>query len=176
MNKGAVFWLTGLSGAGKTTIAKLVEEKLNELPDVRVQLLDGDILRDVINSDLGFTKEDRFKQIQRGAFIAQLLMKQGVLVLCSFITPYRFMRDYCRQRIDQFHEIYVKCPLEACIERDVKGLYKKAIDGEITQFTGISDPYETPLQPDMMIETATEVPEVSAEKLFQFIRKQGYIS
>lgn len=173
--KGVTLWLTGLSGAGKTTIARLVEDRLKKERNIRIQMLDGDILREVINRELGFTKQDRFTQIKRAAFIAKLLTDHGVIVLASFITPYQSMRDYCRSQISQYKELYVQCPLSKCIDRDVKGLYKQALAGEIDHFTGISDPYEEPVQPDLVIKTAKETPEQSAERVIRFLEKEGYI-
>ncbi|SEN41939.1 adenylylsulfate kinase [Lihuaxuella thermophila] len=173
--KGITLWFTGLSGAGKTTVARLVEERLNREHRLRVQLLDGDVLREVMNRDLGFSKEDRFMHIQRAAFIAKLLTDHGVIVLASFITPYQEMRDYCRRQIENYAEIYVKCPLNVCMERDVKGLYKKALAGKIDHFTGISDPYEEPVNPDLVIETLAETPEESAERVIQYLSRQRSI-
>lgn len=166
--KGFTLWFTGLSGAGKTTIAKLVESLLHAKQINRIQLLDGDLLREVMNQDLGFNREDRMKQIQRAAFITQLLNQHGVHVLASFITPYEEMRDYCRSHIRNYHEIYVGCSLEECIHRDVKGLYKKAIAGQIDQFTGISDPFEIPMKSDLILDTVLETPEESAEKVLTY--------
>jgi adenylylsulfate kinase len=173
--KGVTLWFTGLSGAGKTTVARMVEERLKREYQLRVQLLDGDVLREVMNRDLGFSREDRFMHIQRAAFIANMLTEHGVIVLASFITPYQEMRDYCRRQIENYAEIYIKCPLSVCIERDVKGLYKKALEGKIENFTGISDPYEEPLNPDLVIETLTETPEESAERVIQYLSRQRYI-
>ncbi|MBA4494475.1 adenylyl-sulfate kinase [Paenactinomyces guangxiensis] len=173
--KGIALWLTGLSGAGKTTIAYLVGQRLKNDHHVRVQVLDGDLLRKVFSKDLGFTREDRFRHIERAAFIAKLLIEHGVITIASFITPYQEMRDYCRKQIGSFAEIYIKCPLSECIERDVKGLYKKALKGKIPYFTGISDPYEEPVNPDLVIETATESPDESAERVIHFLGRKGYI-
>lgn len=167
--EGFTLWFTGLSGAGKTTIAKLVEFLLQDKMKVRVQLLDGDLLREVINQDLGFSREDRMKQIKRAVFMTRLLNQNGVHVLASFITPYEEMREYCCSHIPNYHEVFVDCSLEECIQRDVKGLYKKAIAGQINQFTGISDPFEIPLEPDLILDTVTELPEESAEKVLSYI-------
>lgn len=167
--EGFTLWFSGLSGAGKTTIAKLVESLLQAKQIHRVQLLDGDLLREIMNQDLGYSREDRMKQIQRAVFITQLLNQHGVHVLASFITPYEEMRDYCRYHIRNYHEIYVSCSLEECIHRDVKGLYKKAIAGQIAQFTGISDPFEIPTKSNLILDTIVETPVESAEKVLAYI-------
>ncbi|WP_124727451.1 adenylyl-sulfate kinase [Staphylospora marina] len=175
MRNGWTLWFTGLSGAGKTTVARLVENELVKLGRPRVQLLDGDLMREETHRDLGFTRDDRIIHIKRAAWVAALLNGHGVAVLASFITPYREMREYCRRRIPGYHEVYVKCSLETCIERDVKGLYRKALAGEIDHFTGISDPYEEPPDPDLVLDTETETPEQSAGKVLDFLESRGLI-
>ncbi|MCS1351118.1 adenylyl-sulfate kinase [Mechercharimyces sp. CAU 1602] len=172
--KGITLWLTGLSGAGKTTIACHAEAILKQR-GMRVQRLDGDIVRAGLTKDLGFSKVDRAANIERVAYVSQLLTKHDVIVLASFISPYRNMREHCRQVIDSFAEVYVKCSLDRCVKRDVKGLYKRAINGEIKDFTGISDPYEEPLYPELILDTENESPEGSARNLILFLEKRGVI-
>ena len=142
-HRGVTVWFTGLSGAGKTTISRAVAEKLRSL-DCKLEILDGDIVRENLTKGLGFSKEDREENIRRIGFVAHLLTRNGVIVLVSAISPYRSMREEAKQRIGDFVEVFVNAPLNVCEERDVKGLYKKARAGEIKQFTGISDPYEPP--------------------------------
>ena len=153
IENGCVIWLTGLSGSGKTTIAdklaNFLEEEYNEL----VEILDGDNVRQHLTNDLGFSKEDRDKNIERVSFLAKLLSRNGVIVICSFISPYQKQRDNVRSMTTNFLEVYIKCPLDVCEKRDVKGLYKKARAGIIKEFTGISDPYEEPLNPEIIVET-----------------------
>ena len=160
---GVAVWLTGLSGAGKTTISVALEEKLVAV-GYRVQRLDGDVIRQKLTPDLTFTKEDRDKNIERVAFLAELLVKHGIVVLCAFISPYREERRYARNEIGRFVEVFVKCPLEVCESRDVKGLYTKARRGEIRHFTGIDDPYEEPEQAEITVNTSilTVAQEVAA--------------
>lgn len=174
MSNGATVWLTGLSGAGKTTICRLVEEKLASA-GIPVERLDGDVVRQQLCADLGFSREDRFRNIERVAYVAKLLTRNGVIVLASFISPYRSMRDYVRREIDSFIEVYMKCSLEECIRRDVKGLYRKAINGELAHFTGISDPYEAPEHPDLVVDTERETAEASAAKVVEYLIAGGYI-
>ncbi len=172
LERGAVFWLTGLPGSGKTTLAKAVAEKLRS-EGYRVEVLDGDWVRSTINPDAGFTKEQRALHLRRVAWIARLLARNGVIVLCSFVSPYRDVRRQVREIVEEevpFYEIYVKCPVEECIKRDPKGLYKKALKGEIEHFTGISDPYEEPERPDLVINTVEEDVDESVQKLYNFIK------
>ena len=172
--QGFTLWFTGLSGSGKTTLAKLVEKEL-EAQGLKVERLDGDIVRQSLSRDLGFTKEDRDENIERVTFVAKLLTRNGVAVLTSFISPYRDVRARSREEIGNFIEVYCKAPLEALIERDVKGLYTKALRGEIENFTGISDTYEEPLHPEIICETDKESPEESAAKILAKLEELGYI-
>ena len=172
--KGFTLWFTGLSGAGKTTIAKLVEEQMRAR-GLRVERLDGDIVRQGLTRDLGFSKEDRDKNIERVTFVAKLLTRNNVGVLCAFISPYRARRELSRQEIGEFIEVYVECPLEECARRDVKGMYAKALAGEIPNFTGVSDPYEPPENPEIVCHTAEETPEESAAKIMAYLEHHGYI-
>lgn len=172
--KGITVWLTGLSGSGKTTLACLLEKKLSAWGS-RVERLDGDAVRAHLTKDLGFSKADRFAHIERVAYVADLLTKHNVIVLASFISPYRAMRAHCRKVISSFAEVYVKCPLEECIRRDVKGLYARALKGEIPCFTGISDPFEEPESPDLTVHTHQEEPEESADHVIRFLLNRGYL-
>jgi adenylylsulfate kinase len=174
LQKGITVWFTGLSGAGKTTISKLVETELKK-SKLKVEALDGDIVRQHLTADLGFSKEDRQKNIERVVFVAKLLTRNDIIVLASFITPYQQMRDYCRREIGSLVEVYVKCPLEKCIQRDVKGLYKKALNGEIRGFTGISDSFEEPINPEIIVETDQETAKESAAKVLAYLKQHRYI-
>ena len=173
-HKGFVLWLTGLSGSGKTTMAKLIEKELNAR-GIRNERLDGDVVRQSLTADLGFSKEDRDKNIQRVTFVAKLLSRNEVGVLASFISPYRATRDWVRSEVTNFIEVHVDCSLEECIRRDVKGLYAKAMAGEIPEFTGVSDPYETPLNPEITVNTAEESIEESFAKIMGYLEEMGYI-
>jgi adenylyl-sulfate kinase len=172
--KGVTVWFTGLSGAGKTAIAKVVEQELRAR-EIKVERLDGDIVRQSLTRDLGFSKEDRNKNIERVTFVAKLLTRNDVIVLCSFISPYQARRDQSRREIGSFVEVYVECPVEVCAERDVKGLYAKAFAGEIENFTGVSDPYEPPQAPDLVCHTAQETVEESAHKVMDYLEAHGYL-
>jgi adenylylsulfate kinase len=173
--RGFVVWLTGLSGAGKTTIAHALSERLREA-GYKVEVLDGDVVRQHFSKGLGFSKEDRIENIRRVAYVAHLLARNGVVVITALISPYREGRDYARQLIGAFVEVYVKCPLNVLIERDVKGLYAKALKGEIPNFTGISDPYEPPETPEVVVETDKETLQESVDKIWQALEELGYIS
>jgi adenylyl-sulfate kinase len=166
--KGLVVWLTGLSGAGKTTLAGALCQKLSSAGH-RVEMLDGDEVRENLSRGLGFSREDRNANVRRIAFVARLLARNGVIVLTSLISPYRESRADARRLVEtsgaQFLEVYIRCPLDVLIERDVKGLYEKAIRGEVKNFTGISDPYEEPLTPDLVINSASESVERSAAQV-----------
>src|SRR5436190_11983252 len=164
--RGFTLWFTGLSGAGKTTIAEIVEHELRERGR-RVEVLDGDIVRTNLSKGLGFSREDRNINVLRIGFVANLLTRNGTAVIVSAISPYKEARDQVRRRIIDFVEVYVYCPLEVCAERDVKGLYKKAFAGEIEHFTGDSHPYEPPAAPDLVLETEQEEPEESAHKVIE---------
>jgi adenylylsulfate kinase len=170
VSKGVTIWFTGLSGSGKSTIAHLVEKKLRTT-GAKVELLDGDVIRTNLSKGLGFSKEDRDLNIKRIGFVCHLLTRNGVIAIVSAISPYREARDHNRRLIGDFVEVYVDCPLEVCEERDVKGLYKKARQGEVAEFTGVSDPYEEPLRPEVVCETSKETPEESAEKVLGFLKK-----
>ena len=172
--RGFTLWFTGLSGAGKTTIAEIVEKELRERGR-RVEVLDGDIVRTNLSKGLGFSREDRNINVLRIGFVANLLTRNGVAVIVSAISPYKEPRDQVRRRIIDFVEVFVDAPLEVCAERDVKGLYKKAFAGEIEHFTGVSDPYEPPAAPDLVLKTAEEEPEESARKVMERLEFFGYL-
>ncbi len=172
--QGYVVWMTGLSGAGKTTIALILEDKLKER-GLNTERLDGDVVRESLTRDLGFSAEDRRKNIERVTFVAKLLSRNGVGTLCSFISPYQAVRDHVRDSTTNFLEVYIDAPLDVVIDRDVKGLYKKALAGEIPNFTGISDPFEAPLNPDIHVRTDQGTPEESADQILQELEKLGLI-
>jgi len=172
--RGFTLWFTGLSGAGKTTIAKAVEQSLRDR-GLKVERLDGDTVREGLTRDLGFSKEDRDKNIERVTFVAKLLTRNGVAVLCSFISPYRARRNQSRQEIGEFIEVYVECPLDECARRDVKGMYAKAFAGEIANFTGVSDPYEPPENAEITCHTAQETLEESAAVVMGYLEQRGYL-
>ena len=172
--KGVTVWFTGMSGAGKTALAIPLAEELRRR-GLKVERLDGDIVRQSLTRDLGFSKEDRDKNIERVTFVAKLLTRNGVAVLCSFISPYRAVRARTRQEIGNFVEVYCYAPLETLIERDVKGLYKKALAGEIENFTGISDPYEPPEDPEVTIDSSRETIEESLSKILRKLEELGYV-
>jgi adenylyl-sulfate kinase len=172
--KGFTLWFTGLPCSGKTAVADKVAEILKE-SSLKVERLDGDIVRQSLTRDLGFSKEDRNENIRRVTFVAKLLTRNGVAVLTSFISPYREIREHARREIGNFIEVYVKCPVEVCMERDTKGMYEKAIRGEIKEFTGVSDPYEEPLNPEILLETDKETLEESTDKVIQRLNDLGYI-
>lgn len=173
-HEGFTLWMTGLSGAGKTTIARILEQRLKER-GIRFERLDGDVVRESLTRDLGFSKEDRDKNIERVTFVAKLLSRNGVGVICSFISPYRAQREMVRQQVTNFIEVFVHAPLEVCAERDVKGLYEKAMRGEIPNFTGVSDPYEAPEDPDILIPTHMETSEASAQRIITYLEEKGLI-
>ena len=166
--KGLVIWLTGLSGAGKTTLARAIRRELLQTGR-SVELLDGDEVRENLSHGLGFSKEDRDHNVRRIGFVARLLARNGVTVLVSAISPYRQSRDDARRSVEgegvRFLEVYVRCPLQVLIERDVKGLYKKALAGEVRNFTGVSDPYEAPLAPDCVVDSSAQSIEQSLSEI-----------
>ena len=174
--RGFCLWFTGLSGSGKTTITNvLVKELLGR--GSKLEVLDGDVVRENLSKGLGFSKEDRDTNIRRIAFVANLLSRNGVPVITAAISPYREIRDEARQMMDdRFVEVFVKASVETCEERDVKGLYAKARSGEIKEFTGVSDPYEEPENPEVVVETEQQSPEQSAQQILGYLEENGYIS
>ncbi|WP_161848948.1 adenylyl-sulfate kinase [Athalassotoga saccharophila] len=175
MKSGFVLWFTGLSGSGKTTLSKSVENKLKSMGIAHVQSLDGDIVRKELTKDLGFSKADRDENIRRVGFVAKLLSDNGIPTLCAFISPYKDVRNEIRQKCVNFIEVFVKCPIEILMERDPKGLYKKALNGEISNFTGVNDPYEEPENPEIIVDTSVESVEESTEKIISYLVEKGLI-
>jgi len=173
-HNGFVLWFTGLSGSGKSELASRVAEKLRTLGK-KVEILDGDIVRQSLTKDLGFTEADRKTNLERVTFVAKLLSRNGVATLVSFISPYITSREAARKETTNFMEVFVKCPVEVCIERDTKGLYKKAIAGEIENFTGISHPYEEPPNPEIVVETDKETPEECVTKIITYVNGTGLL-
>ena len=166
---GVTLWLTGLPCSGKTTIAEIVKRNLEGRGE-RVELLDGDAIRKHFSAGVGFSKEDRSNHLKRVSYLCHLLTRHGVVVLASFVSPYRENRDYARALIgERFVEIFVDTPLETCIKRDVKGMYKKALAGEIKEFTGISDPYEPPLKAELTLRTVGQTPQDGAQQVMDLL-------
>jgi adenylylsulfate kinase len=171
--RGVTIWLTGLSGAGKTTICRFLETELRRT-GYKIEVLDGDVVRQNLSKGLTFSKEDRDENIRRIGFVAHLLTRNNVIVLVSVISPYRAIRAEVKERIGDFIEVYVNAPLEVCEQRDVKGLYKKARNGEIKNFTGIDDLYEIPLAPDVECKTNQETIAESADKVLSKLEELKY--
>ena len=172
--KGVTVWFTGLPSSGKSTIARMLERQIRQWK-IKVELLDGDAVRTQLCKDLGFSKEDRDQNIKRIGFVSQLLTRNGIMAIVSAVSPYREARDHNRRLIGNFVEVFVSTPVEECERRDVKGLYKKARAGEIQAFTGVSDPYEAPLHPDLICETLKETAEQSTEKVLAKLEELGYL-
>lgn len=174
-HKGFTLWFTGMSGAGKSTISERIFERLKSA-GAKVELLDGDVVRTHLSKGLGFSKEDRDTNVRRIGFVSQLLSRNGVIALVAAISPYRAVREEVRGAIEDFVEVYVHCPIEVLAERDVKGLYKKALAGEIPSFTGVSDPYEPPANPEVTVDSSAETVDVSVEKVWSKLQGMGLIS
>src|SRR5678810_1235634 len=178
MSQAYTLWFTGLSGAGKSTLSELVAAELKKRGKY-VEILDGDEVRTNLSKGLGFSKEDRDTNIRRIGYVSRLLSRNGVGVIASAISPYREVRDEVRQSItsdgSEFIEVYVQCPIEVLVERDVKGLYKKALAGEIKEFTGVSDPYEEPLDPEVIVKTDSESIEESANRIIAALEARGLL-
>ncbi len=173
-NVGFTIWFTGLSGSGKSTLSEIIEQRLKARGH-NVEMMDGDIVRTHLSKGLGFSREDRDTNIKRIAFVCNLLSRNGVICISAAISPYREAREWAREHIGNFVEIYVKCPLEVCRERDVKGLYKLVDEGKIKNFTGVDDPYEEPEHPDLVIETDKETTEESLARIFAKLEELGYL-
>lgn len=174
-HRGFTLWFTGLSGAGKTTLAEAILCRLRSA-GARSELLDGDTVRCHFSAGLGFSQEDRDTNIRRIGFIAGLLSRNGVIAIVAAISPYRKTREGVRREIQEFVEVFVDCPIETLIERDTKGLYRRALAGEIDCFTGISDPYEPPLNPEIVVHTDRETPEESAFLVWRELEKRGLLA
>ena len=173
-NIGFTIWFTGLSGAGKSTLSEVIEHRL-KARGRNVEILDGDIVRTHLSKGLGFSKEDRDTNIKRIAFVCGLLTRNGVACISAAISPYRETRAWARQHIGNFIEVYVKCPIDVCRQRDVKGLYKLADEGKIKGFTGVDDPYEEPEHPELVVETDKETVEESVARIFAKLEELGYL-
>ena len=172
---GFTVWFTGLPCCGKTTVADRVAVMLRQ-KGYRVERLDGDIVREGLTNDLGFSKKDRDENIRRIAFVAKMLSRNQVIVLATFVSPYRAARRDARREIGRFVEVYVRCPVEICMKRDVKGMYQKAREGKIQHFTGVDDPYEEPEHPDLILDADKESVDESVNKVLQTLVKLQYIS
>jgi adenylylsulfate kinase len=175
-HKSGILWFTGLSGSGKSTLSNAVEKRLNEL-GIRSYVLDGDNIRLGLNKDLGFNPDDRKENIRRIGEVAKLFVDAGFIVITAFISPYQEDRQLARELVEQkeFHEVYVKCSLTECEKRDPKGLYQKARNGEIPQFTGISAPYEEPHKAELLIETDKQTIDESVHGVIQYLKRQSII-
>lgn len=175
MSVGFTLWFTGLTASGKTTVSSLVAQQLMGR-GCRVEVLDGDEVRKNLSDGLGFTKEDRDRNIRRIGYVCKLLSRNGVVAIAAAISPYREIRDAIRKEIGDFVEVYVRCPLHVCEARDFKGLYHRARSGEIEHVAGLSDPYEEPLNPDVLLETDRESPEACARKVMIALEEMGYVA
>jgi adenylyl-sulfate kinase len=175
VNKGFTLWFTGMSGAGKSTISAILAERLRAR-GIKVEILDGDVVRTHLSKGLGFSKEDRDENIRRIGFVCELLSRNEVVAIAAAISPYRAVRDEIRARIPLFVEVYIECPVEVLAGRDVKGLYRQALKGEIGQFTGITDPYEPPLKPEVTVNSSRETPEESVERIWATLERLGLIA
>src|SRR5438477_814147 len=171
---GYTIWFTGLSGAGKSTLAEILARRLKEL-NRNVEVLDGDVVRTHLSKGLGFSREDRDTNIKRIAFVCSLLTRNGVVCISAAIAPYDEAREWARQEIGDFVEVYVKCPIQVCRQRDVKGLYKLVDEGKIKNFTGVDDPYEEPEHPEVVVETDKESPAESVAHIFAKLVELGYL-
>ena len=174
MQKGLTLWFTGLSGAGKSTLSNHLATELRRR-GLKVEILDGDEVRTNLSKGLGFSKEDRDTNIKRIGYVCKLLTRNGVVAISAAISPYKEVRDYNREQIGQFIEIYVQCSIEALTRRDVKGLYKKALAGEIKNFTGVSDPYEPPTHPEITVDSERQSEQESVKTILGYLEQHGWI-
>lgn len=175
MDRGFTLWFTGLSGSGKTTLGQHIASIL-QARGYRVELLDGDVVRTHLSKGLGFSRADRDTNILRIGFVCDLLSRNGVIAIATAISPYRGTRDQVRAMVADFVEVYVDCPLDECVRRDVKGLYQQALSGKITAFTGVSDPYEPPTAPEITVTTAKEDVDASANHILSWLDAHGYLA
>jgi adenylyl-sulfate kinase len=173
-HEGFTLWFTGMSGAGKSTLSERIVARLRQ-GGAKVEVLDGDVVRTNLSQGLGFSREDRDINIRRIGFVAQILSRNGVIAVVAAISPYRSTREEVKGRIPNFVEVFVDAPIEVLAERDVKGLYKKARSGEVGQFTGVSDPYEPPLSPDVVVRSDSESIEESVDKVWRELERRGLI-
>jgi len=174
LDDGFTLWFTGLPCSGKTTITQAVAEELTERK-LRYEILDGDEVRENLTKDLGFSREDRRTNVLRNAFVARLLARNGVIAMAALITPYNDTQQEVREHAENVHLVHVNCPVEVCAERDVKGMYEKAKKGEIDNFTGISDPYEEPVDPELVIHSHEETVDESAGRVVQYLEQEELI-
>ena len=174
MDDGFVVWITGLPCSGKTTVARGLAEALRER-DVKVEVLDGDEVRTNLSKGAGFSKEERGKHALRVAYVSRLLSRNGVGVVVALISPYHSFRQHVRDTVTNFVEVFVSCPVEVCMERDVKGMYEKALAGEIKEFTGVDDPYEEPEDPEVLIRADRESPSESVGKILDWLEENELI-
>ncbi len=174
MSKGVTIWLTGLPGSGKTTISRILEKELKSR-GTRVETFDGDEVRKNLSSDLGFSKQDRELHAKRVTYVSKLLSRNGVVAIVALISPYREFREKARNEIPDFVEVYVKASLETCSKRDPKGLYKKALAGEIKDLTGLQEPYEEPLKPEVLVDTEHSTPDEGANLIISKLRELHYL-
>ena len=175
LTKGFTVWLTGMSGAGKSTVARMLEQRLCAT-GARVEVLDGDVVREHLSKGLGFSREDRDENIRRITYVCEVLSRHGVIAIAAVVSPYRDARDEARARIPEFVEVYLECSLDVLIERDTKGLYRKALAGQLAHFTGISDPYEAPFSAEVNIRSDRETPEQSVNKIWEALAERGLVS
>ncbi len=173
-HQGFTLWFTGLSGAGKTTVSRVIAEDLRAR-GMKVEILDGDVIRENLSKGLGFSKEDRDTNIRRIGWVCEVLSRNGVVAIAAAISPYRELRDELRGKIDKFVEVYAECPIPVLAERDVKGLYKRALAGEIKNFTGVSDPYEAPLNAEVTYHSDRETIPESAGKIISKLEALGFV-
>jgi adenylyl-sulfate kinase len=174
MHKGFTIWFTGLSGTGKTTCSRLLAQRLRAR-DARVELLDGDAVRQRLSQGLGFSKKDRDENVTRIGYVCELLSRNGVIAMVAAISPYCEAREKIKLHVPNFVEVYMECPLEVLIENDVKGLYKKALAGEIKNFSGVSDPYEPPLKPDVTIRAYRDTLEEGVARIWEKLENLGFL-
>ncbi|MYC67132.1 MAG: adenylyl-sulfate kinase [Acidobacteriia bacterium] len=172
--KGATIWMTGLSGSGKSTVANMLAKRLRAV-GARVEILDGDVVRTNLSKGLGFSKEDRDTNIRRIGFVCNLLSRNGVFAIAAAISPYKAIRDEVRAAAGDFVEVFADCPLDTLVKRDAKGLYKKALAGEIKNFTGVSDPYEPPESPEVRVDSSRQTAEESTDIVWQYLIEAGLL-